>query len=447
MNFKEYLQLSRASRRLDKKLIRRLLYSISQVKIIADRNTFFSEISNHDRVCILSRQRLYKHFNNEDFFAKVLIAKSKNIPLAYPIPKNLRPVFYAEEIKLSKLCGFLMALTYCKLAIFGFLRVVLNSKIYTVSAKSSIYLHDVSPSFISLGDKSVSYLKWIIESQSHKGQTVFHDAADSEKESNLHFFPLNKCGCATFFEVIKSQISGAKWILLSLYRALSGDISYIFLLDDIICFKRSCNAANLQGFQAAYFHNTDYMSRPLWTLSDSISCEVKFLFYSTNNHFFEFKLNPNDKTFNGWQLSVWDHVLVWDDINRSFVEREFYEYISIENTGAFEASGTVKPLSIPNRKAIACFDVQPHRRSRFIKLGLESNFYIGDEAIDFLKKTYAFCKANNYIMIHKRKRDIGNLISKRYVKVLNNFDSNYYIQVDTDISASSIINSLCSLAI
>ena len=66
---------------------------------------------------------------------------------------------------------------------------------------------------------------------------------------------------------------------------------------------------------------------------------------------------------------------------------------------------------------------------------------IGDEAIDFLKKTYAFCKANNYIMIHKRKRDIGNLISKRYVKVLNNFDSNYYIQVDTDISASSIINS------
>ncbi|MDC0547267.1 hypothetical protein OAO59_04370, partial [Gammaproteobacteria bacterium] len=297
------------------------MYSISQVKIITEGNTFFSGISNHERVCALSRQRLYKHFNNESFFSRLIVAKHTNTRLAYPIPKILYPIFHGENIELSKVCSFLMFLTYCKFAIFGLARVALNSKIYSASAsaKSGIYLNNVTPSFTRLDSRANSYLKWIIGSQNHHDQTVFHDSAGSDKGSNLHYYPLQKCGCATYVEMFKSQISGIRWIYFSLYKVFLGDISYIVLLDDIVSFKRICNAVNAQGIKSAYFHTTDYCSRPLWTLSHEINCDIKFVFYSTNVEIFQPESYLSNKTFNGWQLSVWDHVLAWSENNRDFI--------------------------------------------------------------------------------------------------------------------------------
>lgn len=193
-----------------------------------------------------------------------------------------------------------------------------------------------------------------------------------------------------------------------------------------------------------YFNNSSIINLPLWSFLKLKSFKYNFIFYSVN--IVNLDNYDNDfKTMNGLQCQNWDDVYAWNGFLLNFLNEEnfnyknlyLYDYIPFDRSDFFNVS----KLNIDSeKKVVAVFDVQPHRKTRFNCLPLSGDFYDGKESMRFLKDIYNFCLENNLIMLHKRKRDIGNFMCRKYKYLINSFDKSIYINLDTTFSPESISN-------
>ena len=135
--------------------------------------------------------------------------------------------------------------------------------------------------------------------------------------------------------------------------------------------------------------------------------------------------------------------MVWDHYQADFVRRATGDAAKIEVVGSiwFHDDGC---LEIPTQKkrAIAVFDVTPHRYSRYCTFGEEEDdeYYVPTRCNAFLEHILEAAQRSNYVVFLKRKRDIGSMahpIYRHFIDTLSNKPD--IIDLNPDISANKVI--------
>ncbi len=188
------------------------------------------------------------------------------------------------------------------------------------------------------------------------------------------------------------------------------------------------------------FHQSGPLYRPLWTYeAEKHGSRITFYFYATNIEGFKPPEGYNNKAYT-WQTMNWPHYLVWDEYQADFVRRAVGKNANISVTGPIWFENSEKAMKFLPQNSIAVFDVQPHRDSRYQIYGADQEYYTPSTANQFLLDIYHVLKEFKVTMVLKRKRNIGNMLNRRYstvVQKLNN--SGHLISVEPDISARRVI--------
>ncbi|MBT9485452.1 polysaccharide biosynthesis PFTS motif protein [Sediminibacterium sp.] len=189
-------------------------------------------------------------------------------------------------------------------------------------------------------------------------------------------------------------------------------------------------------------HNSNHIFKPLWTYeAEKRGSRVLFYFYSTNCETF--------KTSTGyplqehtWHVMSWSNYLVWDQYQADFIKRCVGDVgHKIHIVGSIWFSTSTKSIpSINSDKSIAVFDVQPMRDSYYCILG-QSNGYNTPRIVNqFLTDIADTLLERNYTILFKRKRNIGNLVHKKYFNLTEKLSNKKdFITVDPGLDAIRLI--------
>lgn len=188
------------------------------------------------------------------------------------------------------------------------------------------------------------------------------------------------------------------------------------------------------------FHNSGWIYRPLWTYeAERHGARIIFYFYSTNC---ESLKRPDGYPLqaNCWQVVDWPLYLVWDTWQAAFVQRAVGPTANVVITGPIWFS--TSPENVPHipSAAVAVFDVQPYRASRYVILGEPFEYYTPATANSFLVDIQSAIGAVGGALVLKRKRDIGGLLHPRYALLLDRLAaSDTFIGLNPNISAVPVI--------
>lgn len=190
------------------------------------------------------------------------------------------------------------------------------------------------------------------------------------------------------------------------------------------------------------FHNSNHIFRPLWTYEvEEKGSRVLFYFYSTNCETF--------KTSSGyplqehtWHVMSWSNYLVWDEYQAQFITRcvgDTGQQIHI--VGPIWFSTSVKNIPpINTEKAIAVFDVQPMRDSYYCILGQSNGYNTPHIVNQLLMDVSDILLQRSFTILFKRKRNIGNLVHKKYFRLAEELSNNKsFITVDPELDAIRLI--------
>lgn len=188
------------------------------------------------------------------------------------------------------------------------------------------------------------------------------------------------------------------------------------------------------------FHNSGWIYRPLWTYeAEKHGAKITFYFYSTNCEGFKRKDGYSPPSY-GWKAMNWPHYLVWDVYQANFVRRAIGDKTNISIVGQIWFSTSAKEITVFSGKGVAVFDITPHRSSRYRTLGLDYNYNVPETCIPFLYDIQKVTEDAGYMMLWKRKRNIGSIAHPRYRFFAERLsEAENIIIVDPDISANRVI--------
>lgn len=195
------------------------------------------------------------------------------------------------------------------------------------------------------------------------------------------------------------------------------------------------------------FHNSVTIYRPLWTYeAEEKGIKITAYFYATNMEGIK-RHNGNLMQVNIWQAMNWPLYLVWDEYLANFVRRAVGRAVNIEVVGPiwFQTSSMEMP-KLP-AGSVAVFDVQPYRSSIHSVHCGPVEYSVPEVANQLLLDVYSVVRECGGVMVHKRKRNIGNSIHPKYralLKTLSVVDG--FIPIEPDTSAVRVIES-CSAVI
>jgi polysaccharide biosynthesis PFTS motif protein len=188
------------------------------------------------------------------------------------------------------------------------------------------------------------------------------------------------------------------------------------------------------------FHNAYWIYRPLWTYeAESKGSVIIFYFYSTNVESLK-KIDGYGLQAYSWQIINWPTYLVWDVYQADFIRRAIGEHPGICVVGpVWFSSGSMDRVDIPEN-GVAVFDINPLRDARYHLFG-ESPAYLVPGVINrFLEDIYTVLSENELVMVLKRKRDIGNILNKRYKHTIDRLAASGSFQMaDMDTQALFLI--------
>lgn len=188
------------------------------------------------------------------------------------------------------------------------------------------------------------------------------------------------------------------------------------------------------------FHNSSWIYRPLWTYeAERHGSHVTFYFYSSNCESFKRPDGYGIQAYS-WQAMSWPHYLVWNRPQGEFVRRAVGENARVSVVGPIWFATSAREIPALPARCVAVFDVQPHRSSRFQVLGLASEYYAADTAIQFLRDIHQVASERAINTVFKRKRDIGSAIHPRYRTLVRRLmASENFLHVDSDVAAQRLI--------
>ena len=190
----------------------------------------------------------------------------------------------------------------------------------------------------------------------------------------------------------------------------------------------------------AFFDNSGWFSRPLWThLLSSEGGQVTCYFYSTNN--FQFKTFDKGRAISlGWELMNWPHYYVWNNLQKDMIAN------LAQKKAKFEVVGSIwfedKDCNVVDEELdVIIFDVVPFRPSFYRKLGAPVEFYTQDKMVQFVESICSVCKELDIVPSIKPKRNLkGKHYSKGYARKIKDLSTEGLLNfVDAQISAVRII--------
>ncbi|MBI3011696.1 MAG: polysaccharide biosynthesis PFTS motif protein [Candidatus Omnitrophica bacterium] len=190
------------------------------------------------------------------------------------------------------------------------------------------------------------------------------------------------------------------------------------------------------------FNNACGVYRPLWTYeAERRGARITFCAFSTNNTWIWWSEGAyHSKVSYEWELMSWPLYLAWGKEHAAFIRMAVGHAPAIEIAGPLWYGDSAVELPKLPMRSVAVFDIQPHRSS-FHHSRCPPSRFAEPEAVDqFLADIYAVLRESGCTIVHKRKRNIGNLLHPKYAALVRRLlQATGYIAVEADTSALRVI--------
>ena len=381
----------------------------------------------------------------------------------YPLPKLWRTIIGQHGFKVANLrSSFLWQIYIIGAFLYGTFQIfkVIFSSLASLGSKASstkkhAYFTHLSSGNLSQNDKNEKsydivswYLQWngrnnSIEAIHHSIPNVAKKTIDGiELVTQTQLIPSLK-GASSIF---KFTLWGMSAFLIAFIECLRGNWWHAFLLNQTAMSAQLRSLSKSRLACEYLFHNSDWIYRPLWTYdAEEAGSKVIFYFYSTNCEKFKISNTNTSASTNssipyGWKAMNWPHYLVWDDWQANFVRMSVGNSAKINIVGSIWFQSGAGDIPRIDKPSIAVFDVTPYRLSRYILLGDDSQFYVPTITNSFLYDLRNKIFQHQFIMLWKRKRNVGRMAHPFYRHFVDDLtDSNYLKSIEPSISAIRVI--------
>lgn len=376
----------------------------------------------------------------------------------HPLPKIWREVlkdngFFVDDFKSSllwSLYNFALfvygIVTILKIIFLSFLEIFKKNNFN----KNSTFFVNLSVANLpntNLKEKSYDVISWYLNKKriGHGDINIYHTVKNHslklKKNTYIEFQP----NPLLPIDSLNGILSFLFWCFYSICV-----VSFDFIRTrwwSVVIFNQlvlSKQARCSNNFSQEYlFHNSNYIYRPLWTYDlENRGSKIYLYFYSTNTESLKIK-NNNHKlpaVSDGWKSMSWPNYLVWDRFQAAFISTQVNNYKNIEIVGPIWFEDSKFDFPEINSDTIAVFDITPYRRSRYVTLGLDYEYYIPSVTNKFLKEIKDLAKKHKVVILHKRKRDTSKLTHPLYRSFLNKFyEDNCTIDINPMTSPIQII--------
>ena len=246
-------------------------------------------------------------------------------------------------------------------------------------------------------------------------------------------------GCKT---IIKYAIWGLGASVISALDCLRGRWWHGLLLNQA-ALSGQIRYLSVDSLASEYLYNiSGLIYRPLWTYeAEQLGSKITFYFYSTNCEGFKTSSDYPPLAY-GWKAMNWPHYFVWDEYQADFLRRAVGGHANVSVVGPIWFQSSAEQLPKINQPSVAVFDITPHRNSRYVKLGLDLEFYTPAVTNPFLEHVINATRQYNFDMLWKRKRNIGRIAHPFYRHLADQLANNSHVMlVDPEISAFRVIES------
>ncbi len=378
--------------------------------------------------------------------------------IVLPLPKQWRNILVAHGFQIAHFRSeFLWRLYVCALLLYGIVKISktifsgITNWVSSVATRRYVYFVDLAagnlPQKIN-GSSSYDIVSWYLQwsGRMRDIQAVHHSVGNS--------LPIIADGIAVIPQPeILPLLTGWKALTRYIYWGMSASI--IAAIDCLrgrwwhaLLLNQAALAAQVRSLPVEslareyLFHNSGWIYRPLWTYeAERLGSKITFYFYSTNCESFKQPDCYPAISF-GYKAMNWPHYLVWDEYQADFVRRAVGEQTKVSVVGPIWFQSNAIEMPRPNKPSVAIFDITPHRHSRYVTLGMDSEFYTPIVTNPFLEHVCNATRQYNFDMLWKRKRNIGRIAHPVYRHLADQLSNNSHVMlVDPEISAIRVIES------
>tara|TARA_B100001057_G_scaffold128456_1_gene127549 strand:- start:161 stop:1729 length:1569 start_codon:yes stop_codon:yes gene_type:complete len=410
---------------------------------------------------ILVRQFLIRKLLGYTFNKILLFSMGTNTKFIYPLHYNWIKVLKKNDVKINvPMCFFLWYIFILFLFLkdlFFILKYILKNifiKKKNTDTTNSIYFIKLNKKNLPLSSEdlnSKNIISWFIEKYkfSFQYKKIFHDYKVRDfnfKEKEIIYSHRIYKSKNNFNDSVSLYKHTMKYILNLILFLFKKEWFYLVFLKEFFLLKEFELSKGNQQSKAYLFHSSDWIFRPFWTYAaEAENIEIILYFYSVN---YEKNIKISKSS---WHLTNWPKLIVWDNYQKNFFENIITNQktsIEIINPIWFEDNTSkLFNLNLP-KNSIAIFTELPQKYSRYVTMGFPDNLYSAEKTINMIEDINDTFKNFNIFLIHKPKRNIGNLINKRYlnfIKSLKKIDK--HIVVSSEINAVHIIkNCICTIS-
>jgi polysaccharide biosynthesis PFTS motif protein len=409
---------------------------------------------------IIVRQYLLVRVGGINLNCALLLALGKEHgQVIYPLPKEWRDVLKQHGFKVAYFRSSLLwqlyifaALLY-GVALIGKIVFAGIASVKNKDFKQKRYAYFDALGFgnlpqpINAGD-SYDVVSWYLQwaGKTVDIEAIYHSVASASPMivGDVSVVPQHRAlpplaGCKS---IIKYAIWGVSASLVVLLDFLRGRWWHALLLNQsALAGQVRCLSADSLA-REYLFHNSGWIYRPLWTYeAERLGSKITFYFYSTNCE--RFKISDGyPPLYYGYKAMNWPHYLVWDEYQADFVRRAVGKQSNISIAGLIWFQNSAIKMPRPNKPSVAIFDITPHRHSRYVTLGMDSEFYTPVVTNPFLEHVCNATRQNGFDMLWKMKRNVGRIAHPFYRHLADQLSNNSHVMlVDPEISAIRVIES------
>lgn len=413
---------------------------------------------NVSQVEIICRQYLLARLAGLNLNRKLLYSFGRrSLSLTYCLPAEWRKIIGDHGVKIASFRSTLLWQGFVGFELMsGILRIfkVIFRGVNTAIRRSNrqfgryVYFNDLSPLNLPQpcrDGRGYDIITWYTHWGGSDVDTLCHGVRGAEKRVVNGIPVVSVTGpiptLSDFGTIVRFMAWGARASLISIWYFLCGNWWIALLFSQAVLAAQVRILDSRQMAKKYLFHNSGWIYRPMWTYeAERRGSEIIFYFYSSNCEGFK-KEDGYPGIFYGYQAMSWSHYLVWDEYQANFVRSavgEMTPSISVVGPIWFGSSGEDIPEF--DGRGVAVFDVAPHRASRYRSLGMDFEYYVPETSLPFLGDIQRVTKDAGYMMIWKRKREIGSIAHPRYRRYAKHLEmSKNVISVDPDIAAYRVI--------
>lgn len=296
---------------------------------------------------------------------------------------------------------------------------------------------------VSNQQPSYDIISWYAQWEGRKKVDCYVHNVTNGFSTEVNNIPVMPVRSALFPLNFKSLFCFVGWCIVAFWTALfdwlQGRWWHVLLFREAVKSKVIQLQAPEQLATEYLFH--EYIYRPLWTYeAEKKGSKITLYFYATYTnpykcfpHFRNLPMEP------GLASMSWPRYLVWDceqaeDMNKMGYDKE----VEIVGPIWFVDNGKALP-SIPQR-TIAVFDGTAYRELIFSTLPVELVYYSVEIVNLFMEDIHYSALENRVHIVLKRKRDVGNLMHRKYQAQLNKLSfCPEWIHLESDISPKQLI--------